>query len=403
MSCSVRSARKRSTLLAFPTLAVSLLAVLVLVLVLAVAPAALAGPTVTVRVEGLNQTLLAPTEVTTDATPVVKDGNSAHACSGLTAAGALERATGGSWGGEWFEGFHGYSVETVLGETHAFEPAAAANYFWSFWLDNKAASTGICEGELQAGQSILFFPECFSETGACPAPPNPLGISAPAVAQRGAPVTVTVTSYDNAGGAASPTVGAAVTGGGAGATTDSAGHATLAIPQTGSIQLQVTAPGSVRTETSVCVHDGNDGTCGTTSPSGVSTPAPGSAAAYKGPYAVVAQATGVQDGHVYPRGRGPKLLSGTIATHASVASVALELRRSYRGRCFAYNGVAERFKRARCGQGSFIAVGSAPSFSYLLPAALAPGRYVLDVQATDAAGNRTALARGSSRIVFYVR
>jgi hypothetical protein len=387
-------------LLASLTLTLLLLAALAL----GGAPAALAGAPVTVRVEGLNQTLLGPTQVTTDAAaPVVKDGNNAHSCSGLTAAGALERATAGSWGGEWFESLHGYSVETILGETHAFEPAAAANYFWSFWLDNKAASTGICEGELQAGQSILLFPECFSETGACPAPPNPLGISAPAVAERGAPISVSVTSYDNVSGAASPAVGAAVTGGGAGATTDSAGHATLAIPQTGNILLQVTASGSVRTETTVCVHDGNDGTCGTTSPSGASTPAPGAAAAYKGPYAVVAQATGVQDGHVYPRARGPKVLAGTIATHTSVASVSLKLRRSYRGRCFAYDGLAERFKRARCGHGSFFAVGSAPSFSYLLPAALAPGRYVLDVQASDAAGNRTTLARGSSRIVFYVR
>ena len=402
MSCSVRSARKPSTLLASLALTLLLLAALAL----AGAPPALAGAAVTVRVEGLNQTLLAPTQVTTDAAAsVVKDGNKEHSCSGLTAAGALERATAGNWGGEWFESFHGYSAETILGETHAFEPAAAANYFWSFWLDNKASSVGICEGELQTGQSILFFPECFSETGACPAPPNPLGVSAPAVAERGSPINVTVTSYDNVSGAASPAAGAAVTGGGAGATTDSAGHATLAIPQTGSIQLQVTAPGSVRTETTVCVHNGNDGTCGTTSPSGASTPAPGVAAgaAYKGPFAVVAQATGVQDGHFYPRGRGPKVLSGTIATHTSIASVSLKLRRSYRGRCFAYDGVAERFKRARCGEGSFFAVGSAPSFSYLLPAALAPGRYVLDVQASDAAGNRTTLARGTSRIVFYVR
>ena len=27
---------------------------------------------------------------------------------------------------------------------------------------------GICEGELSSGDSVLFFPECFSETGACP-------------------------------------------------------------------------------------------------------------------------------------------------------------------------------------------------------------------------------------------
>jgi len=400
MFCSPRSARKPSTPLASLLLALSLLAVLALT----GAPAALAGAPVTVRVEGLNQTLLGPTQVTTDAAAsVVKDANNEHSCSGASAAGALQLATGGNWNGEWFAGF-GYSVETVLGETHAFEPGAAANYFWSYWLDNKASSVGICEGELQAGESILFFPECFSETGACPAPPNPLGVSAPAVAQLGAPIAVTVTSYDNVSGAASPAAGAAVTGGGAAATTDSAGHATLAIPQAGSIQLQVTAPGSVRTETTVCVHNGNDGTCGTTSPSGVIAAGPGiTLEPYKGPYAVVAQATGVQDGHFYPRGRGPKVLGGTIATHTSVSSVGLKLRRSYRGRCFAYDGVAERFKRARCGEGSFFTVGSAPSFSYLLPAALAPGRYVLDMQASDAAGNRTTLARGTSRIVFYVR
>ncbi|HEX8714975.1 MAG TPA: hypothetical protein VF706_05340, partial [Solirubrobacteraceae bacterium] len=359
----------------------------------------------TVRVEGLSHTLLAPTEVTTDSTPVSKDGNSTHSCSGTSAAGALERATGGSWGGEWFEGFHGYSVETILGETHAFEPAAAANYFWSYWLDDKAASTGVCEGELQSGQSILFFPECFSETGACPAPPNPLAISAPAVAERGAPITVTVTSYDNAGGTASPAVGAAVTGGGAGATTDASGRATLAIPQAGNVLLQVTAPGSVRTETTVCVHDGDDGNCGTQAQRGAgasTTPAP-KAAPYTGPYALVARATDVLDGHVYAPGRAPRLLSGTVAAHSPVTSVSLKLRRSFRGRCWAYDGVSARFARARCGRGGFFEVSSTPSFSYLLPGALARGRYVLDIEATDVAGNRTSLSRGTSRVVFYVR
>jgi hypothetical protein len=364
----------------------------------AAAPAA-----VTVRVEGATHTLLAPTQVTTDTAAVVKDGNKEHSCAGGSAAGALERATAGSWNGEWFEGF-GYSVETILGETLAFEPGAAANFFWSYWLDNKPSSVGVCEGELEAGQSILFFPECFSEVSACPPPPNPLGIVAPAIAERGAPITVSVTSYANASGAASPAAGATVTGGGASASTDANGNATLTLTQTGNVQLGVTAPNSVRSEAKVCVHDGNDGNCGTTSPSGATSPPPPSATvAYKGPYAIVARTTGVSEGHVYPRGHGPKLLSGTIGTHAQVASVSLELRRSYRGRCFAYNGKIERFKPARCGQGELFNVGSAPSFSYLLPAALAPGRYVLDVQATDIVGNRTSLARGSSRIVFYVR
>ena len=54
-------------------------------------------------------------------------------------------------------------------------------------------------------------------------------------------------------------------------------------------------------------------------------------------------------------------------------------------------------------RGSFFKVASTPSFSYLLPGALERGRYVLDIEATDVAGNRTSLARGSSRVVFYVR
>src|SRR6185312_8758920 len=127
--------------------------------------------------------------------------------------GALERATSGNWGGSWFDGL-GYSAETILGEAHGFDPEAAANFFWVFWLNNAPSTQGICEVELTPGASILFFPDCFSETGACPPSPNPLGISAPPVADAGTPIGVTVTSYANASGAPSPAVGATVSGGG---------------------------------------------------------------------------------------------------------------------------------------------------------------------------------------------
>jgi hypothetical protein len=43
------------------------------------------------------------------------------------------------------------------------------------------------------------------------------------------------------------------------------------------------------------------------------------------------------------------------------------------------------------------------SVSYLLPHRLRRGRYVLDVIAVDGAGNREPLARGTSRVVFFVR
>jgi hypothetical protein len=362
---------------------------------LAAAPAS-----VTVRVEGVSQTLIPPTTLTTTTSPVVKDGNPADSCTGTSAAGALDLATSGNWNGAWFGGGLGYAVETVAGESHLFEPGAPTNFFWSVWIDNAPSSLGLCGAELSNGDSVLLFPECFSEVEACPAPPNPLGISAPAAAEPGSPITVTVTSHANATGAPSPAVGAAVTAGNVSTTTDSNGHATFALSSPGNVIVHATAPGSIRTESTVCIHNGNDGTCGTSGPGATRGPAPTS---YSGPFAVVAKAAGVIDSHVYPHKDAPKVLTGTVLAHTSVASVSLRLRRSYKGRCYAYNGVSTRFVKARCGQGSFVKVSTAASFSYLLPSALAPGRYVLDIEATDVAGNSTALARGTSRIVFYVR
>ena len=122
-----------------------------------------------------------------------------------------------------------------------------------------------------------------------------------------------------------------------------------------------------------------------------------------GPYALVAALTGIQEGRVYSAKSAPRVLTGRVVAQTSVTSISLRLRRSYRGRCWAYRGSRERLERARCGQGGFFKIAAGgDSFSYLLPARLPPGRYVLDVEATDSAGNHTTLTRGSSRIVFYV-
>ncbi len=363
--------------------------------------------TVTVRVEGLSETKLPATQVTTTATPVAADGKAEDSCAGTSALGALQLATGGNWSGPWNGEFKQYEIYTIEGESHVFEKEALANYFWSFWLDNKEASTGACEAELHSGDHVLFFPSCYGTT--CPPPPLPLGIEAPTTAAVGESVPLTVTRY-SASGEGSPAAGATIAGAQASATAGSTGHATVTFVAPGTYTLQATAPESVRTETTVCVHTGNDGTCGTTKAPGAGTSAGGTttaagsaaAAPYKGPYAVVAKASSVSEGHVYKRGNAPRILSGSVLAHTTVTATSLELRREYRGRCYAYNGVTTRFARARCGAGSFLKVSSNGVFSYLLPAALAPGRYVLDIEATDAAGNRTTLSRGTTRIVFYV-
>jgi len=384
-----------------------------LLLSLFASSAAAGGPaTVTVRVEGLTETKLPPTQVTTAAVPVVKDANAEHACSGTSALGALQLATAGNWSGPWNGGFKQYEIYSVEGESHVFEPQASANYFWSLWIDEREAEVGACEAELQPGDRVLFFPSCFGS--ACPPSPSPLGIEAPASANVGDPVAVAVKKFSSAG-AATAAAGVTVAGEGAGVTTDASGNAVLTFGHPGEVTVHASGPESVRAQRSICVHAGNDGNCGTPASSGSggsgkseagagSIPGgDGPASHYTGPYALVADATGLADGHFYPRGHAPKVLAGSIHAHSDVSSVSLELRRSFKGRCYAYDGTRERFLAARCGEGSFFKVSGDGAFSYLLPSALAPGRYVLDIQATDAAGNRTTLARGTSRVVFYVR
>jgi hypothetical protein len=382
-------------------MSIALGAVCLALSVLASAAVAAGPATVTVRVEGASTTLLPPTQVTTTTEPVVKDGNPEHACTGTSAAGALQLATAGNWSGTWFTGF-GYSVETIEGESHSFSSPA----FWTIWLDNKPASA-FCEAELSSGDSLLLFPEC---SGECPAGPSPLGIEAPAVAEVGQPVKVTVTSYANPSGAPSASDGATVAYEGTNVITDASGHATLTFARAGQAVVKVTAPDSIRTETTLCVHSANDGTCGTQATPGTAGSAGGvtagigvTATPFKGPYALVPKLTGLIDGHTYTRAHAPRILSGSVLAHTTVSSIGLTLRREYRHRCYAFDGLTTRFMRARCGKGKPFNVSGNGTFSYLLPFALPLGRYVLDIQASDAAGNHTTLARGTSRIVFYVR
>jgi hypothetical protein len=376
-------------------------------------PAALAGApaTVTVRVEGLNETLLPATQVITTTTPVVKDGKPADSCPGTSALGALELATSGNWSGPWEYGQ--YFINTINGETHLYEPGKRS-YYWSFWVKDKYQMVGACEAQLEPGSSVLFFPECDEECPSGPTP-TPLEIEAPSIGSVGEPVDAIVKQY-NANAEPSPAAGAEIAWPGGSTTVNAQGAATMTFSAAGSYTLHVTGsasgPPAVRTETTICAHNGNDGNCGTTksvsgsgSSTSTSTPAGGVLpfVAYKGPFALVAHATGLIDGHVYSRRLAPRVLAGTIVAHNAVTSVSAELRRSYRGRCAAYDGARGRFLAARCGSGSFFKVASGGTFSYLLPSALAPGRYVLDIKASDAAGNITTLARGSSRLVFYVR
>jgi hypothetical protein len=365
--------------------------------------------TVTVRVEGLGgDTLLPQTQVTTTTAPIAISGGS---CSGTSAGGALYDAVQGNWDAKETE--YGAEIDGLQGlDFPSFSEGGDA--YWAFWLNGEYAKNGACSQEISNGEHLVFAAQCEAVGPNCTSATEPehfLTISAPSVTdvEVNQPVSVMLNSISTSlgEGEASLPAGTEVSAGAVTAVPNEHKVATLSFPSVGTYTLQAHAPGSVPSDTyTICVHNGNDGNCGTQAPGVVTQTTPSvvqTATPYKGSFALVPTVAGLTSGHHYTSRTAPRVLAGTISSHSAVTSVNLELRREYRGRCYAYDGTRERFVKARCGHAASFKVSSDGSFSYLLPSALAPGRYVLDILASDAAGNTTTLARGTSRIVFYVR
>jgi hypothetical protein len=272
---------------------------------------------------------------------------------------------------------------------------------WGLAVNFVSSEVGGCEVAPESGSEVLWAYNFFNLA-------HMLRLSGPANVEAGVPFTVHISDGTSGAPLSEAAIGetvAGVTSGLPGAPSSGAGgDATIVLSRPGTTLLKATRADSVRSNgLAVCVHGAGDGGCSsaTTTGGGVAGFQTG-APPYKGPYALVAHLSSVINGRHYKRSAAPRLLSGQVSAHTAVTSVSLALRRVSKGRCWAYDGVRERFARARCGTAKAFKVGSSSSFSYLLPAALAPGRYVLDVTGTDAAGNTIALARGTSRVVFDV-
>ncbi len=214
-------------------------------------------------------------------------------------------------------------------------------------------------------------------------------------AQTGAPISG-ASIGEVSGGVTSPVPGSGAT--------DAGGNVAIVLGHTGAVTLKATRADSVRSNgVTVCVHNGNDGTCGTTVP----TP---EKPAGKGPPPViapdVAKVLGITSGHVYRRRSAPRLLSGLVVLGqgGTLRQVRIALQRRSGRRCFQFSGSRERFVRVRhCGAPRYFSVGSAASFSYLLPRRLGVGRYIFAVQGVEVGGRTTRLVDGVSRVSFRVR
>ncbi len=335
------------------------------------APAALAAPvTVNLRVEGKSATIFEG-PVTTDAKTLTKDASGPHACDGTngganptpgpTMTTALDDgaiAGGFTWDGGW------YNPDFFISRIGP--DANSSSEYWGYALNYTPSGVGGCQQQVAAGDEILFGYDFFSKSAL-------LKLTGPATAEADQPVTVTVVDGQNGAPATGASVGGALTG--------PDGKAQLTFSSTGVQRLKAERADAIRSNAlSICVHRGNDGTCGTVVPG----------AAPVGPAATdtrmpVASIAGIRDRQRFSRRRAPRLLRGTVDPGAAgVHAVRLRLRRAIGRRCWFYSTVQERFRRGRCGASWFLyRVGDRPTWEYLLPARLAPGRYVLDVRVMD--------------------
>jgi hypothetical protein len=409
-----------------------------------ITPAAFAAPiTVNLRVEGATQTLFEGS-VTTEGemfeTPSTKGvphpcNYSENGASGgeftnggspsgtpTTALRDAALATGLSFDAEWFgtgasNGNPGDFFITRVGPdiNQTVSPFAS----WGYAVNETTAPVGGCQIALAPGSEVLWAYNYFGLS-------HHLTLSGPTSVSTGAPFTIHVADAqtdapiagasigDESGGVTTPLPG--------NPTTDAKGNATVALANAGAALLKATQPESVRSPgLDVCVHAGNDGTCGTsttvvigphtvvnvpTTLSGTSS----SAGASGGSSSAIARSArariaGIKNGHVYSRARAPRVLRGVVHVGAggTLRDVRIRLQRRHDGRCFDFSGSREAFVRSkRCRAARFFSVGGSESFSYLLPAPLPPGKYRFDIEAVEASGRRTVLVNGVSHVVFRV-
>jgi hypothetical protein len=213
---------------------------------LAVAPSVAAGKTVTLRVEGATHTLVKSSRIILGTGSFDKDGNPAHSCTATSAAGALEEGTSGSWSGSWTDGL-GYFVSKIRGESHSGSPD-----FFSFWLNDKLATSGICTTELKSGDEVLIFVDrCVFDAaaGECSNKPVlPLELKLASKQSRDGSTLATVVAYSATGKTSRVAKASVLRDGVWIGKTDSRGHLRLNLRRKKTVSLTAIKRGYARSD-----------------------------------------------------------------------------------------------------------------------------------------------------------
>jgi hypothetical protein len=398
----------------------------VLVSLLVLSASALAAPvTVNLRVEGSTKTLFEGPVTTEGRTFETSSSKGPHPCDYADNGSSEAKFTnGGNISGTPTTALHDATMQAGLAfdaewfgnETNGGNPGdffvtqvgtdinGGAPEFpsWGYAVDDTTAPVGGCQIALAPGSEVLWAYNYFNLK-------HLLSLGGPSSVTVGTPFTVHVTDGQTGEGISGASVGQLVNGvtevGASSSTTDAAGNATVTLAQAGTMTLKATQSESVRSNgLIVCVHNSNDGACGTTVSGGDKPPT--TPQTPKTTTSDVAKVAGVKDGHVYSRRSAPRVLRGSIEVPAggTLRQVRISLERRYRGRCSSFSGSREKFVRTKkCGSASFFSVGGSESFSYLLPTRLPKGQYVFNIEGIDSTGQTTKLVSGVSHVVFQVK
>ena len=111
--------------------------------------AASSGPSVTVRIRTLTNTLRTAV-VHGEPGWITKGGTPRGKCPGNSAAGALSAATHGRWTGRYYASLGDIFVTSVLGVK------AKSPHFWGVFVNGRSSSVGLCHIKLRPHETILL-------------------------------------------------------------------------------------------------------------------------------------------------------------------------------------------------------------------------------------------------------
>ena len=426
---------------------------LLIVLGTLVAASPAQATTVSIGIEIPGQALVFRTNVTLPGSDVSPGGAAAgQTCPAASVIGALDTAVAHQWAGTWTDG-PGWSIDTIRNVT----ATTANSRHWDIYLNNHYLNDPPCQRLLADGDRLLLFPRCTAGTSPACFSGNPLWIQAPSTASPGVFFAVQVwelvTGFDVLGNGDTevrPIKNAAVYSPDGSAYTDYNGQASIPINAKGDNTVLVTKSTDVPDRANVCITDGADGYCGTTTPP--TNPfdpyafckTTGSDGYCNSPDLVppVGHVTQPQPDQKFSGSR-PKLMKGTVDFDPSgVDSVNIRLmrqttytkyrirkkkvtkkvkvhgrtvrkrvvkkiRKPYKAKgCFTWNPATSGWnllKACNAALAKQFKADGADEWSFEFLSALPPGNYTLDALAKDGAGNvDSTMELGRNRVNFKV-